>query len=292
MVANKQIETVQTEDGSLSCRDQETGELYHNRAGAFTEALKNYVRPSGAVCVLQKTGQLSVLDVCFGLGYNTWVLLSYLDLCRVTGARVKVVALESDPQVLPLCEQALGYPPLERVRCALAKPVDFAVSRHILSSGLEIELDIRNVDLRQHLRAVPGDFDLVFHDPFSPKRCPELWTVELFTEYRRLLATRTGKVLTYSSASAVRGGLIEAGFAVWRTEAVGGKSGGTLAATPGCQAPAEYVFPVAGAELLRLRSRSAVPYRDPGLTSNRAEIWQRRESELRRWPGPGASAES
>lgn len=56
-----------TEDNSLTCFHSETGELYHNRAGAFTEALKNYVEPALAMSDALKRERLDVLDACFGL---------------------------------------------------------------------------------------------------------------------------------------------------------------------------------------------------------------------------------
>lgn len=282
MVANNTIELVQTEDGSLSCCDQETGELYHNRAGAFTEALKNYVEPSAGLATLQATGRLAVLDVCFGLGYNTWVLLSALSSSTIKDARVKVVALEKDPHILPLSARALQYAALSPVLAAVNRPLEFGVLRFNLPAGIHVELDVRNVDLRQTVGSIAEDFDVVFHDPFSPRRCPELWTVDLFNHYRRLLQGRAGRVLTYSAASAVRGGLNEAGFAVWRTEAVGGKSGGTLAILGAFEPRLESAFSLSEAELARLRSRSGIPYRDPQLALPGAEILRRREDELRR----------
>jgi tRNA U34 5-methylaminomethyl-2-thiouridine-forming methyltransferase MnmC len=104
------------------------------------------------------------------------------------------------------------------------------------ATGTVIEIEFIVDDLRAALPSLidsaEGSFDLVFHDPFSPQHLPELWTQELFAEYFRLLAPRQGRLLTYSAAAAVRGGLFEAGFALGRTIGVGDKSGGTAAWIP------------------------------------------------------------
>lgn len=56
--------------------------------------------------------------------------------------------------------------------------------------------------------------DLIYWDFYSPKVCPELWSLELFTTLR-LLAPRS-RFYTYSAATPVRVGLLLAGFHVGR----------------------------------------------------------------------------
>jgi tRNA U34 5-methylaminomethyl-2-thiouridine-forming methyltransferase MnmC len=48
-----------------------------------------------------------------------------------------------------------------------------------------------------------GAVDLIWHDAFSPRRCPQLWTVELLGTAAALLAPE-GRWISYSSAAAVR----------------------------------------------------------------------------------------
>lgn len=275
------VNLVETEDGSLSCLDCETGELYHNRAGAFTEALKNYVEPSEATRLLRSRGELHILDVCFGLGYNTWVALSRLMNDLTDGQLIRVVALERDALIISAIPQILRDSRLSAVGTALDGAVKIGTNS-ICLPGLpraRIEIEIRQVDVRAALPGITGDFDLVLHDPFSPKRVPELWSVDLFGHYFRLLRSGKGRVLTYSAASAVRGGLIEAGFEIFRTRAVGGKSGGTLAIVPGADLFCQDVFPLEEKEKLKIGSRAGVPYRDHGLADCRGDILKRRQSE-------------
>lgn len=167
-----------------------------------------------------------------------------------------------------------------------------------------IEIEFRVGDLREtllQLNESDESFDLVFHDPFSPPHVPELWTVELFREYYRLLEARSGRLLTYSAAAAVRGGLREAGFILGRTVGVGGKSGGTAAWIPfaACAREtglsgeddmfAEEIQPLDAWEQAYIDSRAGLPYRDPGLAGSREEIETRRTQEQTTSPRPSGS---
>jgi len=148
---------------------------------------------------------------------------------------------------------------------------------------LALKIELRLADVRRELpelaKQYPQSFDLIFHDGFSPRRVPELWTVDLFRHYVELLKP-SGKILTYSSAVAVRGAFKSLGLIVKRTSAVGGKSGGTIAYLLDEFLGTGDVYPLTADEEKRLASSSATPYRDPGLTDARSQILLRRQKEI------------
>jgi predicted methyltransferase len=282
---------VTTSDGTLSCHDLETGEWMHNRAGAYTEALKNYAEPSAALDLIRNTGQLRLLDACYGLGYNTWVLVDYL-LKRVERPfTIQAVAIEKCPEVLRISPQIFDHPYFDLLRSKIAhhehniyyrtlecdpdtmEGVPYFTFREDLKNGCRMELTIWLDDLRQRIPKLTEPVDLVFHDAFSAQKMPELWTVDLFRHYHRLLQPRQGTLLTYSAAAAVRGGLQEAGFQVGKTMSVGAKSGGTQA---GFKPPDIHLPPE---EAAFLGTRAAIPYRDEQLSATREDILARRQQE-------------
>jgi len=292
------LEVVTTEDGSITCRDEETGELYHNRAGAYTEALHNYVEPTYLKRIVETRRDLQVLDICFGLGYNTFVLaLELLDQMDIRNAsqqfNLKVVAIDRDPDIIKVLPQVLADQRLKRLAPLaedFAKPANGKSSQPFLSrcrlqykNVLDLDLSIKFEELR---KAVPElvrqgkQFDLIFHDGFSPKHMPELWTYELFAQYAQLIGEK-GMILTYSSAAAVRGALRLCGLTVKRTAKVGGKSGGTIAANEKAIADNPFAFALTDLEEARLKSRSAIPYRDPNLNDQAESIMARRLEEVR-----------
>ncbi|WP_197530138.1 hypothetical protein [Gloeobacter violaceus] len=73
-----------TADGSFTFACTKTGRAFHSRTGAYREALGKFVRPSG---LLYRPEPIRVLDVCYGLGYNSAALLDTLWRVRPT-ARV------------------------------------------------------------------------------------------------------------------------------------------------------------------------------------------------------------
>lgn len=297
------LQIVTTEDGSITCVDAGTGELYHNRAGAFAEAMSNYVVPCALPALLRKQTSLRVLDVCFGLGYNSFVFLQELLALAESAVGTNrmfcldLLGLDKDQEVLKMLPLVLANPKFSELRkqinrASQSEGKDLIESWqnfgcHLFSLGtgdkLAVRLDLRLVDIREELPRLvlecAKSFDFIFHDGFSARHMPELWTIDLFGEYIKLLKP-TGKILTYSSATAVRGAFMNLGLAVRRTSALGGKSGGTLAAFQLDSSEADHTFELSADEQSRLQSRSAIPYRDPSLSDSRAQIVARREKEV------------
>ena len=299
----------QTDDGSLSLLDAETGELYHNRAGAYAEALNTYCLPSGILERLTKPidahadpndiahadlnviahagayDDIAVIDACFGLGYNTFVLLEQAarqcDRTLRNQPTIKIMAFETDAEVLEATEFVLRDERFPMMHDALRHSLPLTFGSYKFACGkLNCELEIRQVDLRVAVPKQTGDFDVIFHDPFSPRKVPELWTLDLFREYHRLLSARYGRLLTYSAAKAVRGAALAAGFTLFKTAAVGGKTGGTLAAVDHKLRAGSKVLNLSPEELKVVQSTSGTPYRDSGFTSAREDILSRRQREL------------
>lgn len=272
-----------TDDGSLTLRDEQTGELQHNRAGAYSEALINYVEAAAALERLRQQGEIRVLDVCFGLGYNSFVLINEA-LKRNSKGKIFIYAIEIDPEMLAYHSEVLRYRSFSSLRNLL--DLEMLGSKRSLSlkcADLSVELTLQIGSIQSCLPVLKDEFDFVFHDPFSPKRAPELWTLEIFQHYRALLHEKSGCMLTYSSAYAVRGGMRAAGFRVMRTKALGGKSGGSIGLTgtrrEGSLIVAEELSPY---EEQKLKGRSGTPYSDLGFLLERDEIINLRNERMAR----------
>jgi len=270
---------VPTGDGSLSRFNDEAGELYHNKIGAYTEALEHYFVPSAAVEILQKNGELGLLDVCFGLGYNSFVLLDQLVKRQLSKGKVKVVAVELDAEIISFLPEILDQEKLADLRCCMPETIgDFGAYSFQTPTGVDIDLRLIQGDVRKVVPLLDQPFDLIFHDPFSTLKMPELWSVDLFRHYARLTAERRGKVTTYSTARSVRTGFYQAGFEIWDTAPLGGKRGGTVAAQPGA-VMGDSVTRLAAKEVAKLSAGTAIPYRDQDLRQTREHIFETRNKE-------------
>ena len=191
-------------------------------------------------------------------------------------------ALIETPEILSVLSEVLKDARFERLCQQLAlstSSIEFMISNwkkgiayNVDFDGktkLTITIDIKIDDIRRvvpQLAKTENHFDYIFHDGFSPRSMPELWTTDLFAQYTQMLNSE-GRIITYSSATAVRGGLKENGLEIRKSAPLGRKSGGTIAFPP---KNAEIVngnsiLFLNDDENVRLNSRSSIPYRDPGF---------------------------
>lgn len=71
----RDYEPYYTEDGSIGLYSFADKDVYHSKFGALTEAWEKFILPSG----LEKNNnsEIKVLDVCYGIGYNSKALMSF-----------------------------------------------------------------------------------------------------------------------------------------------------------------------------------------------------------------------
>jgi len=75
-------------------------------------------------------------------------------------------------------------------------------------------ITVQITDARVAMRALEGEWDVCYHDAFSPVHNPTLWTHEYFHDVARLMG-KMGVVTTYSTALATRLALHENGFGIY-----------------------------------------------------------------------------
>lgn len=259
-----------TADGSFTFFSAEFGEAFHSHHGARQEAQLKFVEPTQ---LRQKAQQpvLRLLDVCYGLGYNTAAALATIWAVNPS-CYVEVVGLEFNPAVpqAAIAHHLLNswFQPIPQILTQLA--TEHRVQTNRLKASLLIG------DARGTIRLVQElgfEADAIFLDPFSPPVCPQLWTVEFLKRVAKCLHTG-GRLATYSCAAAVRTALIAAGLKVGSTPPVGRRSPGTVASWRATDLPV-----LSQQEQEHLLTRAAIPYRDPYLGDVRDVILHRRQQE-------------
>jgi len=203
------MEKVITNDKSATFRNEEYDECYHSTSGAMEEAFEKFAKP----CKLRDG--MKVLDICFGIGYNTLAALSLAD--------VEIVGLENDEMILKEIENIDVDENLkqnyEKIKIA-AKKLQY--------SDDKTKIKLMRGDARKTIKSISQKFDAVFLDPFSPKKCPELWTAEFMKDIAKRM--KKGAILaTYSCAGIVRENLKSAGFKVGDGPCIGRRSPSTIA---------------------------------------------------------------
>lgn len=67
-----------TNDGSVGLFSPEANDIYHSTYGALTEAYEKFIIPSNFENFLKNNSEIKILDICFGIGYNTKSFLNNL----------------------------------------------------------------------------------------------------------------------------------------------------------------------------------------------------------------------
>ncbi|MBD2326081.1 MnmC family methyltransferase [Alkalinema sp. FACHB-956] len=264
-----------TNDGSYTFFSEEFGESFHSRQGAKAEAFQKFAEVTQLRAKAQRP-KLKLLDVCYGLGYNTAAALETV-LQVNPDCQVEIYGLELDPTV-PLGAIAPDLittwtDPVQQVLQRLAERHEYfqpPLTAHLLIG-----------DARQTIQPIMAQgfqADAIFFDPFSPRRCPQLWTVEFFAQVAQCLAP-DGILSTYSRSASVRSALLAAGLQIGsiplgETHLPHEWSQGTIAAWP--PTPLQPLSPM---EQEHLNTRAAIPYRDPLLSDSAAAILQRHQEE-------------
>ncbi len=215
------MEKVSTADGSETFHNEKYNESYHSFTGAVEEALKKFCEPSGVAELAREKGVLKLLDVCFGMGYNSAMAID-VALAANPDCVIEIVGLESDIEIV------------KKIQDVEPKIKAFALLKGLSENKLEISegnVKIKLIvgDAKKKVKELYQDyFNLVFFDPFSPKTQPEMWSEEFF---RHVASTmRSGaKLATYSCARVVRENMVKAGLSYVDGPKVGRRGPGTLA---------------------------------------------------------------
>lgn len=67
-----------TNDGSVGLFSPDADDIYHSTYGALTEVYEKFILPSNLKNFLKKNNEIKILDICFGIGYNSKSLINYV----------------------------------------------------------------------------------------------------------------------------------------------------------------------------------------------------------------------
>ncbi len=198
------LQKIITPDGSITFYNPDFDEAYHSKSGAKEEAIKKFVEPC-QIKELATTGKIRILDVCFGLGYNT---AAAIDVAREENPHccIEVIGLELNEEIL---HELLLLPD----SFACYNLIKETVKNNYNYKKNNIEIKIILGDACETIKQVSGEFNAIFFDPFSPKKCPNLWSQELFRKVYTCMK-KSGRLATYSCARVVRDNMRAVGFTV------------------------------------------------------------------------------
>jgi len=214
-------EMVLSEDGSYTAYSKEYDEHYHStKDGALHESLVKHVIP--AFKLKENLDEINILDICFGLGFNTLATIYYCKKNSLT-SKINIFSPELDASLVKSLNE-------------FVYPKEFDEFKHIalsLSSNGSyrdetIDIEIFLGDAREYVKKFENrftkeakgfteetkGFDIVYQDAFSPSANPLLWTKEYFSDVKKVMK-KDGVLTTYSMALSTRLALYENGFNIY-----------------------------------------------------------------------------
>ncbi len=210
-----------TRDNTETYFNDQVGESYHSHTGAVEEALKKYAIPC-KIREVAKTGKLRILDICFGLGYNSAMAVSEA-LAENPNCEIEVVGLENDSAIVNNISTVNPPIPFYSHYKQLKHPGSLEFKEG------KIHVKVLLGDGREEIKKLGDDhFDAIFFDPFSPKTSPEMWQTAFFEEVHRVL-NKTGIMATYTCARMARDNMAAAGLLYDDGPIVGRRGPGTTA---------------------------------------------------------------
>jgi tRNA U34 5-methylaminomethyl-2-thiouridine-forming methyltransferase MnmC len=225
------IEQIVTDDGTPTLMLTGLNETYHSRHGANSESEHVYI----GMGLLQLsdllfTGdfpekeKISIFEMGFGTGLNAF-LTSKVPVSDHRGKEYKVEYTGVDSAPLNLDIQTEYMKALDLSNEDRSHFNTIAEEQWIPMDDLEeggykrlnprfgfrkIESDIRDYLGDRYERKL-ASYDLVFWDAFGPKKQSELWDKWIFKRMYDMMSD-CSMLVTYSAATAVQKGLLEAGF--------------------------------------------------------------------------------
>lgn len=196
------MKIIKTHDGSPTIYNEDFDECYHSLTdGAYTETLNKHILPPLIFTDLFDRSNLRVLDICFGLGYNSFTTISHYHHLGYKG-KLEIFSPEKDVAIFD--KLATFKYPKEMKNINTAEMIKDLKNTGKTSPFSNINLEVFLGDVREYLpRFEPNSIDIIYQDPFSPSKNEELWNEEYFATLFQI-ASEDVMITTYSTRESIR----------------------------------------------------------------------------------------
>jgi len=192
---------VKTNDDTFTLKSLEYNECYHSSEGALRETYYKHVSVMVDISKNIIDEEIRILDICFGLGFNTFVSI----LNRPQNKKLKIFSPELDLDLIKSLK-SFKYPKgFEKIKDIIEK-----VSKNLYYKDDFVEIEVAHENAREYVKRLKN-IHIIYQDAFSPKVNRELWTIEYFNDLKNIL-NENGVITTYSVATPVRCALYKLGF--------------------------------------------------------------------------------
>ena len=150
---------------------------------------------------------MHILDICFGLGYNTLATLYYIKVNKLD-IKVHIYSPEFDSKLLKSLKN-FHYPK----EFSNFKSIIDKLTSNFQYEDDKCKIEIFNGDAREYIKQL-NNIDIVYQDAFSSDVNHFLWTVEYFKDIKNTLSN-DAILTTYSIATPIRLSIYENDFFIY-----------------------------------------------------------------------------
>ena len=270
---------VLTKDGSYSLKSVLFQENFHSLLGALEETKSKFTAPSNLQRFKGKS--LNVLDICFGLGYNS---ASLLDELTKQKSYLNWYGLEIDKRPL---EYSIKNKSFLKIWAPKVKKIFESLYQKDYFEDQFFKCNLLWGDAREKISIIPSDikFDLIYLDGFSPQKCPQVWSIDFLSKVKEKLNSQ-GYLITYSSSAAVRKTLRNIGLEIFSIKPSSNDktfwSQGTIAMSKFDKNKLKHNLNFKKLSVMEeehLLTKASIPYRDEDLRSSKEDIIKKRLDE-------------
>jgi len=207
-VFNSELHTIAlSEDGTYTAYSKDYKEHYHStKDGALHESFVKHVVP--AMSIKETQDEIVILDICYGLGFNTLATLLYFRENNLK-SKLKIYSPELD-EILVKSLENFTYPK----EFEALKKIIHDISKYGVYEDEQFYIEVFFGDARAYVKKFENKFDIVYQDAFSPSTNPMLWTREYFKDINSAIKP-DGILTTYSISLATRLALFENNFNIY-----------------------------------------------------------------------------
>jgi len=205
-------ELIQTIDGSNTLFSTKYNQHFHDlKTGAIKEALDKHIIP--AFLLKKDSKKLRILDICFGIGYNTFSTIYYVFKNKLD-IKLEIFSPELDLELIKSLSQFPFPKEFDEI-----KHIINAISKSFFYEDENIKVEVFIGDARKYIKKLKN-IDIVYQDAFSSEVNKELWSVEYFKDLYTICNNKA-LITTYSIATNVRLSMFLAGFYIYETNPTG-----------------------------------------------------------------------
>ena len=200
------MEYKQTQDGTNTLYSKKYKQHFHSlRDGALNETLSKHIIP--AFKFSHKEKELNILDICFGIGYNTFATIYYMKKNNID-TKVNFYSPELDKSLIKSLKNFKYPKEFDEI-----KHIIEAVSNEQFYQDSQFKIEVFIGDARVYISTL-SKIDIVYQDAFSSDVNKELWTKEYFKDIVDIL-NFDALITTYSIATPVRLAMSENGLYIY-----------------------------------------------------------------------------